>query len=103
MIALFQGPRLHRLSSRAGRPFVTLNCGALPEGLLESELFGHEKGAFTGAERRRPGKFELAHRGTLLLDEIADLSPRGQVAPLRVLQGHARTSSTTRPWTSVSR
>ncbi len=78
--------QLHRLSPRADRPFVTLNCGAMPESLLESELFGHEKGAFTGAERRRPGKFELAHRGTLFLDEIGDLSPRGQVALLRVLQ-----------------
>jgi DNA-binding NtrC family response regulator/predicted TIM-barrel enzyme len=78
--------QLHRLSKRADQPFVTLNCGALPESLLESELFGHEKGAFTGAERRRPGKFELAHRGTLFLDEIGDLSPRGQVALLRVLQ-----------------
>jgi len=78
--------QLHRLSRRADQPFVTLNCGAMPESLLESELFGHEKGAFTGAERRRPGKFELAHRGTLFLDEIADLSPRGQVALLRVLQ-----------------
>lgn len=78
--------QLHRLSPRADQPFVTLNCGALPESLLESELFGHERGAFTGAERRRPGKFELAHRGTLFLDEIGDLSPRGQVALLRVLQ-----------------
>lgn len=78
--------QLHRLSHRASQPFVTLNCGALPESLLESELFGHERGAFTGAERRRLGKFELAHRGTLFLDEIADLSPRGQVALLRVLQ-----------------
>lgn len=77
---------LHRLSRRASQPFVTLNCGAIPDGLLESELFGHERGAFTGAERRRPGKFELAHRGTLFLDEIADLSARGQVALLRVLQ-----------------
>ncbi|QDU39597.1 Transcriptional regulatory protein ZraR [Maioricimonas rarisocia] len=77
---------LHRLSPRSNHPFVTLNCGAIPESLLESELFGHERGAFTGAERRRAGKFELAHGGTLFLDEIADLSPQGQVALLRVLQ-----------------
>jgi len=78
--------QLHRLSHRTHQPFVTLNCGALPETLLESELFGHEKGAFTGAERRRLGKFELAHRGTLFLDEVASLSPHGQVALLRALQ-----------------
>jgi DNA-binding NtrC family response regulator/predicted TIM-barrel enzyme len=78
--------QIHRLSHRAHQPFVTLNCGALPETLLESELFGHEKGAFTGAERRRLGKFELAHHGTLFLDEVASLSPRGQVALLRALQ-----------------
>ncbi|HYF49677.1 MAG TPA: sigma 54-interacting transcriptional regulator [Planctomycetota bacterium] len=78
--------QLHRMSHRAHQPFVTLNCGALPETLLESELFGHEKGAFTGAERRRLGKFELAHRGTLFLDEVASLSPHGQVALLRALQ-----------------
>jgi DNA-binding NtrC family response regulator/predicted TIM-barrel enzyme len=77
---------LHRLSPRAHEPFVTLNCGAIPEGLLESELFGHEKGSFTGADRRRLGKFELAHGGTLFLDEVADLSPRAQVALLRAIQ-----------------
>ncbi|MCZ7648568.1 MAG: phosphoenolpyruvate hydrolase family protein [Planctomycetota bacterium] len=77
---------LHRLSPRKHRAFVTLNCGAIPETLLESELFGHEKGAFTGADRRRPGKFELADGGTLFLDEVADLSPHGQVALLRALQ-----------------
>lgn len=77
---------IHELSPRANQPFVTLNCGAIPAGLLESELFGHERGAFTGADRRRIGKFELANRGTLLLDEIADLSPAAQVALLRVLQ-----------------
>jgi DNA-binding NtrC family response regulator/predicted TIM-barrel enzyme len=77
---------IHRMSSRAHQAFVTLNCGAIPETLLESELFGHEKGAFTGAERRRLGKFELAHRGTLFLDEISTLSPHGQVALLRAIQ-----------------
>ncbi len=77
---------LHRISTRAHQAFVTLNCGAIPDTLLESELFGHEKGAFTGAERRRIGKFELAHRGTLFLDEIANLSPHGQVALLRAIQ-----------------
>jgi two-component system response regulator HydG len=78
--------QLHRLSPRAAEPFVTLNCGAIPEALVESELFGYERGAFTGADRRRPGKFELADRGTLFLDEVADLGPRAQVALLRVLQ-----------------
>jgi DNA-binding NtrC family response regulator/predicted TIM-barrel enzyme len=77
---------IHELSPRAKQPFITLNCGAIPPGLLESELFGHERGSFTGADRRRIGKFELANRGTLLLDEIADLSPAAQVALLRVLQ-----------------
>src|SRR5439155_12117494 len=78
--------QIHRLSSRAHGPLVTLNCGAIPDTLLESELFGHEKGAFTGADRRRLGKFELADKGTLFLDEIADLSPHGQVALLRAIQ-----------------
>ena len=77
---------IHRLSPRAHEPFVTLNCGAIPDSLLESELFGHEKGAFTGADRQRLGKFELAHEGTLFLDEVADLSPRAQVAMLRAIQ-----------------
>jgi len=78
--------QLHRLGVRRHRAFVTVNCGAIPDGLLESELFGHEKGAFTGADRRRPGKFELAHGGILFLDEVADLSPHGQVALLRAIQ-----------------
>jgi two-component system response regulator HydG len=77
---------IHRLSPRAHESLVTLNCGAIPDSLLESELFGHERGAFTGADRRRLGKFELAHRGTLFLDEVADLSPRAQVALLRAIQ-----------------
>lgn len=77
---------IHRLSPRCHEPFVTLNCGAIPDSLLESELFGHEKGAFTGADRQRLGKFELAQGGTLFLDEVADLSPRAQVALLRAIQ-----------------
>jgi len=77
---------LHRSSDRAHAPFVALNCAALVETLLLSELFGHEKGAFTGAVARRRGRFELAEGGTLFLDEIGDISPRTQVALLRVLQ-----------------
>ncbi len=77
---------MHRLSPRAPRAFVTLNCGAIAESLLESEFFGHEKGAFTGAHRRRLGKFELANHGTLFLDEVADLTAHAQVSLLRVLQ-----------------
>jgi putative PEP-CTERM system response regulator len=77
---------IHALSPRQGRPFVAINCAAIPETLIENELFGHERGAYTGAERRRPGKFELANRGTLFLDEIADLPPALQAKLLRVLQ-----------------
>ena len=77
---------VHRQSRRAEKPFIRVNCGALAEGLLESELFGHEKGAFTGAVRQKRGRFELAHNGTLFLDEIGDLSPGLQVKLLRVLQ-----------------
>ena len=77
---------LHRLSERSEQAFIKLNCAALPESLLESELFGHERGAFTGAVRMRRGRFEMAHKGTLFLDEIGDLSLATQVKLLRVLQ-----------------
>lgn len=77
---------LHQLSPRASQPFVAINCAAIPEALLESEIFGHEKGAFTGALERRAGCFELADRGTLFLDEIAEMQPTTQVKLLRVLQ-----------------
>src|SRR5688500_3539659 len=77
---------LHALSPRADGPFVAINCAAIPETLLETELFGHEKGAFTGAANRKPGKFELAHRGTLFLDEIGDLPLPLQAKILRALE-----------------
>jgi DNA-binding NtrC family response regulator len=77
---------IHQKSARAQKPFVSINCAAIPENLLESELFGHEKGAFTGAVARRIGKFEAAHGGTLLLDEIGEMDPRLQAKLLRVLQ-----------------
>src|SRR5262245_13429714 len=77
---------IHELSPRTSFPFVAINCAAIPETLLESEIFGHEKGAFTGAHDRRLGCFELAHRGTLFLDEIAEMQPATQVKLLRVLQ-----------------
>ncbi|MBI2220803.1 MAG: sigma-54-dependent Fis family transcriptional regulator [Acidobacteria bacterium] len=77
---------LHAFSPRSGDPFVAINCAAIPETLLESELFGHEKGAFTGAVARKPGKFEMAHRGTLFLDEIGDLPLALQAKILRALE-----------------
>lgn len=77
---------IHDHSSRRHGAFVAVNCGALPENLVESELFGHVKGAFSGAGRARKGRFELAHQGTLFLDEVADLSPYIQIRLLRVLQ-----------------
>jgi len=77
---------LHFNSPRAGKPFVPVSCAALPETLLESELFGHEKNAFTGAMTAKPGRFELANQGTLFLDEIGDIPPAVQIKMLRVLQ-----------------
>jgi two-component system nitrogen regulation response regulator NtrX len=77
---------LHELSPRAARPFVEVNCAAIPQELIESELFGHEKGSFTGAFEQKKGKFELADGGTLFLDEIADMSPQTQAKLLRVIE-----------------
>ena len=81
--------QIHARSRRAHKPFVDVNCAAIPEELIESELFGHEKGAFTGAIARKRGKFELADGGTLFLDEIADMSLKTQAKILRILQEHA--------------
>jgi two-component system response regulator AtoC len=77
---------VHNHSARSRKPFVAVNCGALPENLIEAELFGHERGAFTGAERQKKGRFELAHTGTLFLDEVGELAPGAQVKLLRALQ-----------------
>jgi len=77
---------IHHLSSRRGMPFVKVNCAAMPRDLLESELFGHERGAFTGAHRQKIGKFEAADGGTIFLDEIGDLHPALQAKLLHVLQ-----------------
>lgn len=77
---------IHRLSKRSHKPFVEVNCAAIPEELIESELFGHQKGAFTGATSMKKGKFDLAHEGTLFLDEIGDMSLKAQSKTLRILQ-----------------
>ena len=77
---------IHQLSPRKHGQFIAINCGAIPEGTIDSELFGHEKGAFTSAVATRKGRFELANGGTIFLDEIGDLSPMTQVKLLRVLQ-----------------
>jgi transcriptional regulator with GAF, ATPase, and Fis domain len=79
---------IHANGSRADKPYISVNCGAIPDSLLESELFGHVKGAFTGASSDRKGKFESAHKGTIFLDEIGELPLPGQVKLLRVLQSH---------------
>ncbi|MBN1348544.1 sigma-54-dependent Fis family transcriptional regulator [candidate division KSB1 bacterium] len=77
---------IHQLGPRRDKPFIAVNCGALPENLLESELFGHEKGAFTGADKRKLGRFELAGEGSIFLDEIGDMTPSTQIKLLRALQ-----------------
>src|SRR5207244_168224 len=79
---------IHAWSPRAARPFIAVNCVALSEELLESELFGHERGAFTGAHLQKPGKFELANHGTIFLDEVGDIRESLQAKLLRVLQEH---------------
>src|SRR5689334_22584366 len=78
---------IHHHSLRSSKPWVDVSCAALPEHLIESELFGYEKGAFSGADSSKPGLFELAHGGTIFLDEIGELEPRMQVKLLRVLDG----------------
>ena len=77
---------IHKQSKRVNKPFVEVNCAAIPEELIESELFGHEKGAFTGATEKKRGKFDLAHEGTIFLDEVADMSMKAQAKVLRILQ-----------------
>ena len=81
---------IHNRSNRKDRPFIAVNCGAIPPTLVESELFGHEKGAFTGADRTTKGKFELANGGTLFLDEVGDMPLDMQVKILRALQERCR-------------
>ncbi|MDP1329358.1 sigma 54-interacting transcriptional regulator, partial [Klebsiella pneumoniae] len=77
---------IHSLSPRKNGPFLAVNCGAFPDTLLESELFGYKAGAFTGAQKDKPGRFALARKGTIFLDEIVEISPALQVKLLRVLQ-----------------
>jgi DNA-binding NtrC family response regulator len=92
---------IHEHSSRSSAPFVAVNCSAIPENLLESELFGHEKGSFTGADRRKPGQFELADGGTLLFDEIGEMPAPLQAKLLRVLQPPPGAGETVREFTRV--
>ena len=99
---------LHTHSTRHGKPWIDINCAALPDHLLESELFGYEKGAFSGAESAKPGMFELADQGTLFLDEIGELNLKSQGKMLRVLDGwpHYRLGGTrkvTKPMSGLSR
>ncbi len=91
---------LHDRSARAAGPFIDLNCSAIPEQLLESELYGHEKGAFTDAKRFRKGLFELADRGTLFLDEIGEMAPQLQAKLLRVLENRGRSAASAAASTS---
>src|SRR4029077_11454124 len=79
---------IHKRSRRTSRTFVSVSCGAIPSSLIASELFGHEKGAFTGATHRRLGRFELAEEGTLFLDEVGEVPAETQITLLRVLQEH---------------
>jgi two-component system nitrogen regulation response regulator NtrX len=92
---------VHAASRRAGRPFVTVNCAAIPRDLVESEMFGHERGAFTGATERRLGRFELAHTGTLFLDEIGDLSADAQAKLLRTLRPAGTADDAGTEWTII--
>src|SRR5438132_8794136 len=77
---------IHEGSERRDKPFIRVNCAAIPRDLVESEMFGHERGSFTGATQSRAGKFELAHRGTLFLDEVGDLGPEAQAKLLRAIE-----------------
>jgi transcriptional regulator with GAF, ATPase, and Fis domain len=95
---------IHKRSRRADRAFVSVNCAAIPPSLIASELFGHEKGAFTGSVQQRRGRFELAHQGTIFLDEIGEVPMETQLAPPRVLRASVRTGrgGERSPWTCAS-